>query len=80
MPKNLDGEEEIHHTSAFYMRNHRIPTVLRPLIPEVSDKLAQKAQIEHLEKRVEMDRTRISKLTRENKRLRKAAGPPSHMK
>ena len=32
VPKNLDGEEEIHHPSTFYMHNHRIPTILRPLV------------------------------------------------
>ncbi|XP_056168771.1 uncharacterized protein LOC115688785 [Syzygium oleosum] len=38
VPKKLNGEEEIYHASTFYIRNHRIPTILRPLVPEVTDK------------------------------------------
>lgn len=71
--KRLKGEEEVHHASAFYIQQHWIPVALRPVVPDVTEKPTQRAQIEHLKRKVEMIKV-------ENKKLRKALESRKHIK
>jgi len=73
VPKRLKGEEGVHHASAFYIPQHRILAALHLMVPDVTKKPTQRAQIEHLKRKVEM-------IEAENKKLRKALESQKHIK